>query len=110
MKDWHIGLILVIVIVAVVGLLMVSPGMWNIMGRADISEVMQPYEMLFTNVESLCEGGGGTWHDEPNWWGCEGVGPAAADCSNEVASVIEQQCEGMGATWVCNSGDVYCKY
>lgn len=108
MKDWQVLAIIAVALVAVVGLLMFQPDMWNIMGRADISAVMEPYEMLFDNVDQTCATLGGEWHDEANFWGCEGAGPD--DCHNELADIIEMQCEGMGATWVCDSGDVYCRY
>lgn len=108
MEDWHIGAILIGIIAVVIGFLAFTPSMWNIMGRADISEVMGLYEYIFEDAADTCEDLGGVWHADSDFWGCEGVGPDV--CTGELADMAKRQCEGMGAKWVCNSDNVYCRY
>lgn len=78
--------------------------------NVDLRELFQDFSNLFPNASVICTAGGGTVHWEADWIGCDGVGPAAASCLTAGAQAIGNQCQAVGATWVCNPGGVYCKY
>lgn len=111
MKDWHVGLIVVVVIAAVVALFAFQPGTWNVMGRADISDVMSLWSYEFGDAEGGCLNISGEWHEDDDWWGCEDANfPDNTHCLTEIARIIEDMCEGMHAEWTYNRDNAYCRY
>ena len=76
--------------------------------RADLRQVALPYFLAFPSFQTLCVSGGGTYHDDRDWVGCEGVG--GDNCNNAAATAARTQCLGTGADFVCSATNIYCKY
>lgn len=60
-----------------------------------------------TTIHADCLAGGGTWHYEADFVGCEGVG--TDDCDGVLAELGASQCIAAGGHWTCNMMDVYCR-
>lgn len=105
------GILIVIIIVAGLFMFGMYPQAGEVLTRADITEVLGIWVIEFPEAEGLCRSEGGDWHHESDWWGCEGVGfENMTMCTSEIGEILKIQCEGMGAEWVCDRNDVYCKY
>jgi len=78
------------------------------LGQTDLRAPFSPLLAAFPNATVECVAGGGTWHWEEGWVGCEDSGPL--DCTTTVVAAAMFQCTSLGANPVCSVSDVYCKY
>lgn len=73
--------------------------------EVDLRLVALPY-LVATDIQSTCVALGGTWHEEADFVGCEGIGPA--DCNTALVTSAMTQCIGAGGNWTCGPDGVYC--
>ena len=69
------------------------------------------YPIFYDNSKSSCEGWfrTGTWIDTPDKVGCIDFGFFAEfGCGMESILSAQNVCETIGATWVCEEGDISC--
>lgn len=75
--------------------------------NVDLRQVALPY-MASGNLPDDCRSNGGTWYWQSDLVGCKNARTAYVKCYTAVTISAMTQCNGAGASWVCDTKNVYC--